>query len=324
MVFQPAFPDVLQRFEFIRPVLILRVLEPFQLPILGVLQLRRELQQAWRVLRDTGHPAAAAAGKLLRPQQPDDPVLLQHVQQPSPALVLRPASDLQGAITEQQTIALPVLLFGSGLQGLEALLALVEEWGRLGFYNGGGRFVLEQVAVVDACGTLRPYWSAGTPRPEELPEITDAAWWLEQQPWIGGDVCLEISTPMRLLRRGRPLFKASSGDFLPYLLRRVQTMLAIHAGVDLSDEISLLRERCGQVAASSGLLRWQDWRTLNRPAAVQPVGGLLGRLNLPTKEFPDLLWVLHLGRLLNVGKGAAYGAGQYRLHDSVERGPATR
>ena len=316
MAYQPDFPDILKELEFVQLFLRLRVQDGFTLPPWGMLQLRRELQQAGRLLSDRGHPAAPAANALLKPRLPDDPVLLRQVQQPPPAVVFQPDPRLQGTIADGQLIELPVLLCGAGLQAFWALLALIEEWGRLGVFNGAGRFVPEQIKVLDAAGRRRRYWEHGGPRPTELPPMTDAAWWLEQQPGIDEFLIVEVLTPLRLMRHGKPLFRASFEDLWPFLLRRVQTVLKVHADVDLLGETRYLLDRGMQLGQNCGQLRWQDWRVLRGPTRMQPVGGLLGCLTLPSEELHDLIWVLQLGTLLNLGKGASYGAGRYCLKSS--------
>jgi hypothetical protein len=60
-------------------------------------------------------------------------------------------------------------------------------------------------------------------------------------------------------------------------------------------------------------LRWQDWRTLEGGVAAQELGGIIGSVRLEGENLQSLFGILRVGSLMNVGKGAAFGAGCFRL-----------
>ncbi len=309
-------PAELQRVEYAQLYFHFEVCDYFDLPQLGLLQLRRELLQGVRQLRETGEEQLAAQlDRLLQPDFPVDPALRRIVQKPAPALVLSPAVDDFGLIVPQQRLVLPVLFLGDGLQGIAAFRRLLVKLGQQGLYAGTGQFRLDGIEAADNSGLRAMLWVSGEPETELTPPINDLFWWLQRQAGFTERLLLEVQAPLRLLRQNKPQFKIDFTELLPFVLRRVTAMLACHCGVELvADPVGLLRQ-AAEVEVVSNQLRWQDWRTLQAAEGAQDFGGLLGTLELRGPALADLQWLLQLGSLLNIGKGAAYGAGRYSLQN---------
>lgn len=312
MSYLPPVPDELQQVEYVKIYFHLRLIEYFDLPQWGLLQLRRELLQAVRLLADWGDPAEAEQlRQLLQPALPSDPLLRRQAKQPAPAFVISPAAELQGLFEPQQIIVLPVLFFGRGCQQIESFVSLLQQLGRQGLYNGTGTFELEAVESEDAAGVRMMHWSGGRQVPFSA-SVSDLFWLLERQQWDRGTLALDVVSPLRLLRKKKPLFKVSFDDLLPYLLRRVFALLACHAGVEVCEDQQFYLQQGQKVEVVCNSLKWHDWRKLQGDRE-QDLGGVLGRLQLSGAGLDELFWLLQLGCLFNIGKGAAYGAGQYRL-----------
>ncbi|NOY13011.1 MAG: CRISPR system precrRNA processing endoribonuclease RAMP protein Cas6 [Deltaproteobacteria bacterium] len=317
MSYLPPLPPELQRVEYVQLYLHLQINESFDLPRLGLLQLRRELRQLLRTFEVWGGEGDAAQLRLLlQPPLPVDPLVRRQVQQPAPAFVMAPDPDLYGPIKAQQRLVLPVLFIGRGLQQIDLFISLLQQLGQQGLYHGRGRFVLEGLEAEDASGVRAMLWTGGRTGPI-LPPVSDLHWWLERQTLNVEQVTLEVISPLRLLQQKKPLFKATFSDLFPFILRRVSAMLACHAGVEVIKNPRYLHDLAGQVAVVENCLRWQDWRHLAGADRGQDLGGLLGTLQLTGHQLAEIFWVLQLGSRLNIGKGAAYGAGQYRLKGSV-------
>ncbi len=312
MSYLPPLPVELQQVEYVKMYFHLQLKEYFDLPQWGLLQLRRELQQALRLLTDWGESTEAERlQQLLQPPLPDDPLLRRLAKKPAPAFVLSPAADLYGLFEPQQIIVLPVLFFGFGCRQIEPFISLLQQLGRQGLYNGAGKFQLEAVESEDAAGVRMLHWSQGRQAPFDAP-IGDLYWLLEQQLWEGETLTLDVITPLRLLQKKKPLFKVTFEDLISYLLRRVFSLLACHAGVEICEDQQFCLQHAQKVEVLSNRLQWRDWRRLEGEDG-QNLGGVLGQLQLAGAGLGELFWLLQLGSLFNVGKGAAYGAGQYRL-----------
>ena len=90
-------------------------------------------------------------------------------------------------------------------------------------------------------------------------------------------------------------------------------MLSSHAGVELRINSSQLIASAAKIEMVENSLVWQDWRMLQCSSGSQGIGGLLGDLTITGDKMAELLWILQLGTMFNCGRGATYGAGQYRL-----------
>ncbi|HKK01810.1 MAG TPA: hypothetical protein VJ955_06540, partial [Desulfuromonadales bacterium] len=91
------------------------------------------------------------------------------------------------------------------------------------------------------------------------------------------------------------------------------SMAYAHCGVELVDAAASLLTASSRVGVLSNRLTWQDWRRVDSHAESPGFGGIVGELDLGGETLEELLWVLQLGELLNLGKGASYCAGHYRL-----------
>jgi len=306
-------PAELQQVEYAQLYFHLEISSAFELPPLGLLQLRRELVQAAGRLHQAGAAGAAQIKTLLQPPIADDPLLRKQFKKPAPGFVLRPDPARQGVCESKQRIILPVLLLGNAVGRLQYLLTLFEELGQQGLYHGDGQFRLAAVETEDGGGRRMTLWHEAEEKIDLQLQINDLYWWLLRQPLLGTAVEIEFVSPLRLLRHGKPLFQVDFADFFPYLLRRVTSVLACHAGIEPVGDSAGLIELAGRIANLSNRLRWFDWRRLTGEARQQDLGGLLGTLRIAGPELAEIAWLLQLGQLFQVGKSATYGAGQYHL-----------
>lgn len=307
-------PAELQHVEYVQLYFHLELCDYFDLPPLAVLQLRRELLQAHRAIRDSGLVGLATKlQNLLRPAPPADPRLRRQVQTPAPGLVLRPDISLHGLIEPKQRIVLPVLFIGTAILQIEAFCRLLEQLGSQGLFKGAGRFRLEAVESEDASGVRAMLWMREEGARRLTPPISDLLWWLERQSPESERLRLEVITPLRVLKQGKPLFRTTFSELFPFLMRRVSGLLAVHAGVEVVANPGYLCTLAEAVEEVDNRLLWNDWRDLQQQDGSQELGGLSGSLELHGGALIDLYWLLQLASLFGCGKGAAYGAGQLRL-----------
>ncbi|SHI51732.1 Uncharacterized conserved protein [Malonomonas rubra DSM 5091] len=313
MNYLPPLPEQLQQVEYSKLYFYLQFQEYFDLPQWGLLQLRREFQQALKALESWGRCSETDQIKnLLQPQISNDPLIRRQAQKPSPAFVLLPDPQSKGLFQPQQSLKLPVFFLGQGIQGINAFIILLQQVGQQGLHNGNGRFVLDAVESEDGSGVRSMEWSGGQSEFFSAP-VNNLSWLLEQQTNFAETVSLEVISPLRLLKQKKPLFKASIGELFPFIVRRVSSLLACHAGVEICDDPKRYIQLAQQIEEIENALQWRDWRRLKNDHQAQDVGGLMGSLLLSGEHLSELFWYLQMGSLFNVGKGAAYGAGQFTL-----------
>jgi CRISPR/Cas system endoribonuclease Cas6 (RAMP superfamily) len=113
---------------------------------------------------------------------------------------------------------------------------------------------------------------------------------------------IKFLTPLRLMQSGAPLYSPSFPALAGALFRRVSSLAYYYGGVELDCDFKRLAEKSRDVKCDNSDLKWINWG-----GALQ---GVVGRVSL-SGELDELLPFLHLGELLNVGKGASYGMGSY-------------
>jgi hypothetical protein len=118
-----------------------------------------------------------------------------------------------------------------------------------------------------------------------------------------GEISLQLLTPLRLLHNGRPLRSPEFSALAGALFRRVSALAYYYGGVELDHDFKWLAMKSREIGSSSQL----EWTSFG--GSLQ---GCTGKLVF-TGELEDFLPFLRLGELLNVGKGAAYGMGSYRI-----------
>lgn len=281
----------------------------------GLLQLRRELHRTARALFALeGNEAVAQAAfqALFDPPLPVDPVAQRRYQRPGPPFVLaiNPASagDYQAGDQWQ----LKVLFWGQGAQSAGDFARVLQTLARAGFGPGIAGGELVAIETEDATEERFRIWREGQPLLRLTPVFCELDWWLTE--WHQGcDWRLELLTPARVLSAGRPLFRPNLTKLFPFVLRRVTSMCYAHCGLELLSDPKPLLQAAALVQERENTLLWTDWRALDRGAEVFDLGGLMGGLTLCGAAVEEIAWVLQVGSLLNLGKGAAFGAGAWKL-----------
>lgn len=287
--------------------------ERFSLNQADMLRLRREL---WPVASHTlGGRSSERFRVLFDPPLSTDPVAMRRFQRPSPPFVLLPAPGLMEDLEVGDRLEIAVSFWGRGIQLLGDFALVLQALGKIGFHRGQGLFELVAIEAEDAAGHRSPLWREGSSLHSLTPPVNEVGWWLRR----GGEpdaVLLEFLTPARLLSQGRPLFKLDFRRLFPFILRRVTSMLYAHCGREVVDDPVHLLAVASQVHEVQNALCWQDWRILEGPGQAQDLGGVGGSVRLEGEELAVALGILRLGTLMNVGKGSAFGAGRFRLHDA--------
>ncbi len=286
-------PPWLDRLDCAQVNFVLTLEEEVELPALALLQLRRELSSALEELeKQFGGQIAGLVSHLLFPAPAIDPVVRRQTQKPPAAVILSPPAVMPGSFASGHQFKLPTLFIGDGVVGIEVFTLLLQVLGQRGIYKGQGRF--------------------GLSLDRSIPNIVPLSWLLQQQPFSSNKAKLDIVTPMRLLNKGKPLFRFDFNSFFSALQRRITNLACAH-GQSVHDSDDQLNELAATIVCCDKSLQWQDWRRLEQGIKGQGIGGLTGTLTLSGDALAELWWLFELGALLQVGKGASYGFGRFRL-----------
>ncbi len=279
--------------------------EDFLLPAYALLRLRRELSRVLKsdFSRSLSHSEFRT---LLLPNLPTDPVLLRRVQQPAPGFILRIDSLHPQKYVAGDQLTLHVCFFAQGMLLVESFTRLLEALGPVGLCGKAGRFHLESIDEDSGDSVARELWNGG--EFSIAPTISDLSQHFDVL--IGTSVKFEFMTPARLLKNSRPLFRSGFDEIFPFILRRVTGMLATWADLEDVFDTGHLLESAATLVESENRLHWQDWRPLQKH---EDAGGLSGSVVLRGNKLEELWPLLVIGELFGIGKGAAFGAGRYRL-----------
>jgi len=115
-------------------------------------------------------------------------------------------------------------------------------------------------------------------------------------------VTIDFTTPLRLLHKGIPLREIGFNAVAGAMFRRVSSMAYYYGGEELSHDFKWLAERSREITCSRSALNWK-----NHGGGLQGVEGTVTFCG----ELAEFIPFLALGSRLNIGKGSAYGMGNY-------------
>lgn len=303
----PAYPSALAAAELALVRFDLELLTACTLEIENLLGLRRLLHQAAAILP----PPRRAV--LLEPPLSDDPVALRRFQKPAPPFVIRSVAALAGDYHEGDCLPLEVLFLGAGTLTVGDFMTVLQNLGAHGLASGRGRFELIKTQIQGVDGKWRAFRRDRRETAELAPELVRVDQWLDRTWPDALPLQLELTTPTRLVAGGRTLRRPRFTQLLPFMLRRISSMLHAHCYIEPVVEPGMLLEAAARIEAEWLEIHWVDWREIENDRSNGSIGGLTGRLRLAGPELEDLLWVVLLATLFGIGKGAAYGAGGCRL-----------
>lgn len=304
-------PAQLEGVEFSQLQFDLQFEEAFRFSPATCLQLRRELWQLAERM-PASHDKSAACRSLLKPPPFADPVARRRFRQPAPGFVITPPVTAGVDLEAGDELKLTVQFFGQIRSQVPLFIELLKALGPRGIAFGAGRYTLLAVKSLLMPESPQQLWNSAKPTVELNLPFQDLGWWLDRQP-CGTDVRLEVVSPLRLLQQGRPLFELTFDRMFPFVLRRVSSMLYAWGSCELQVGPAELLAVGMSVRQLDSTLSWSDWRVLQADSGSQGIGGLLGTMRLQGQELVEIGWLLQLLQLFNLGKGAAYGAGCFRL-----------
>jgi hypothetical protein len=311
------FSDILPKLRqaaYLRCHFRLEFLRPVTLPQGALLQLRREFLTALKELKEQGGDALSSRIEpLFLPPLPAAQLLRTLVKSPPPGVVL--SFDCLQAHTFQpgDSLVLTSLFIGDTITKAADFLTLLRFLGARGIYCGSGHYTVSHVQVENANGEAVDLSAEESDELLMHSPVCDFKWWLDNLAQQEEQFTIEIFSPLRLQKGGKPVFRPDVAIFVDALTRRISSLLAYYCHIDIDHGQWELDAMLSKIGLSANTLRWQDWRQLQGEGKQQKIGGVLGRLELLNCGSLDLFYLLNLGQFFNLGKSAAFGSGQYRL-----------
>ena len=226
-----------------------------------------------------------------------DPVALRRYQKPSlPFIFDLPV--LQPAPNKGSHYFIGLTLVGDAALHcpiyLAALRTLFSE-GTLGF--------LAEVVNTETTGYDDTAYEIGADGTNGLVILSDQGL-VESSCMPTSEIAVEFLSPLRLLQQGNPIRELSPSLLLRSLMRRVSSLAYYFGGVELEADFKWLSDRSAQISWENGNFRWVSWD--------RSISGLVGG-GILLGDLTEFHYFLQLGESFNVGKGAAYGLGNFTL-----------
>jgi len=296
--------------EFSLVHFLLEFQESFHFGVEEFLRLRRDLLKvAGRIF---GSSEAEQFKALFAPPLAADPEAVRRFQRPSPPFAVLAHSFHEQGLDAGDQIELTVSFWGRGCALVGNFAQALQALGQAGFHRGQGIFELVAIFAEDASGNRERIWKDSDRFQHLAPPVNEAGWWLDRT-FEPSMVVIDFITPARLISKDRPLFKLDFRRLFPFVLRRATSMVYAHCGCEVVDEPKRMLAAANEVEEVENSLYWKDWHALEGRGLSQDIGGILGSIRLTGRPLQEIYWILKLGSLLNVGKGAAFGAGCFRL-----------
>lgn len=230
---------------------------------------------------------------------PDPEAVRRYQKPPLPFVFSFPAA----AARQGETVPVGLVLVGQAANHLPAYLTALRQLFLLPELRRRVRGTLCSVVSSDLAGTCHELLSADGRTTLDRVLLLSAA--DLTAPATGGqDFILNLRTPLRLLRDGRPLRQLAAPALMGALFRRISALAYYYGEITLPHDFKSLALLSQELLLTAGSCQWTDWGS--------GVQGLLGRFTLGG-DLDDFLPFLLLGELLHVGKGASYGMGEYSL-----------
>ncbi len=311
---EPVLPQELQQVDFARVRFVLEFQETCSLDAARFLGLRSQLNSvAKRFYAEQDAVGRRRYKALFDPEAGSDPVAVRKFQKPAPPFVVLLAPFAPYTADAGDCFALELLFLGTSIPLIGDFLSVLSQLGRAGLNESSGRFVVVEAFASGEDDVSQSIWRADVPVESIAPPLDTLGSWIERQDPHSGLLSLTFNTPTRLLSGGRLLRRPDFVQLFPFMLRRVTSMLYAHADCEPWVDIDALFQMAREVEVCRRSFLWQDWKELGRNRSIRQIGGFTGTLCLDGDALGEIFWVIAAAGLLGVGKGAAYGAGRFRL-----------
>ncbi len=131
----------------------------------------------------------------------------------------------------------------------------------------------------------------------------------------GQPLRLRLRTPARLKSGGQLERTLPFGLLVRSLLRRLADLIQFHCAARLELDFGAWARAAAQIPCVEERLHWQDWeRYSRRQDTHMRLGGVVGEVAYGG-DWAPFAPLVRLGEVVHVGKGTAFGLGQYEVMD---------
>ena len=274
------------------------------------------------------------------PPPHDTKIMRKYKAAPHPFLIEPPADRRRGYKTGDELL-FRFILIGRAIDYLPYFVYSFDELGSIGIGKGRAKYELlsvscDETIIYDSeSKTLKPFKSSTLSlipslslrgEAEAISRVkpgTDLKGQSQDLPTgqsemvesgLSRSLKLSFLSPTRILYNGHLTLDLEFHIFIRNLLRRLALLSYFHCGEDPSAwDFKGLIGQAEQVKVKEHRLQWHDWeRYSGRQDTRMKMGGFVGKITFEGIIEP-FIQLIRAGEVLHVGKGTAFGLGQYRI-----------
>ncbi|NVN98421.1 MAG: CRISPR system precrRNA processing endoribonuclease RAMP protein Cas6 [Geobacteraceae bacterium] len=242
-----------------------------------------------------------ACNAIFGQQLATDPYALRRFQKPPLPFAFRVSVESLKSRNPSE-IELQLAIVGDGISHLEPLVKAVQRVIENPSGQSGWQLSCVEASAADGSKTLLPL-SAPLAGFSFLPILTFGELMTANAP-SSAKIKLSFHTPLRLLQNGSPLRQPAFSAIAGALFRRISSLAYYYGREELTHDFKWLAEQSREVGPLSSAVQW-----VSRGGTLHGIEGTLSFKGDLTEFMP----FIELGSRLNLGKGAAYGAGSFTV-----------
>jgi len=223
---------------------------------------------------------------------------------PHPYILVPPLEEKNHYETGEQ-FSFELLILGKYVEALPYFIFTFEELGKKGFKRNNGTFKIKNLYQND-------HSIYNDNKLNFKPQKLDI---IELKSKYSPAIEIKLITPLRLLRKGKPVNNPDFYEFFMAALRRAELLLYYYSNTKIDEimDVKKLIEQARKVKLYKPEFYWYNWeRYSNRQKKKISLSGIKGSFFL--KDLPeDIFAILKFGEIFHLGKNTAFGLGKYEI-----------
>ena len=217
-----------------------------------------------------------------------------------------------------EVFSFTLTLVGKSIDSLPYCVYSMIRLGEAGIGKTRGKFKLIAVKEIDAqnniCQPIYEHDTLNMPRKRlsfDIAEKLTSQYFKETN-----KISLKFISPLRIKYRNKICDHADFHIIIRSLIRRLSNLAYFHCNSQSDLQFKEIIEKAHSIEIANNNMAWYDWeRYSTRQKDWMNLGGIIGDITYEG-NIKDFIPILIMGSWVNIGKGTAFGLGNYTLLDT--------
>ncbi|MCX7974431.1 MAG: CRISPR system precrRNA processing endoribonuclease RAMP protein Cas6 [Candidatus Aminicenantes bacterium] len=250
------------------------------------------------------------------PPRDQKPIVLDKYEAIPKPFVIEPPKEEKNVYNRGERLNFNLILIGRAINYLPFFIIAFDALGQQGLGQKKGKFCLKEIKKGDTLlySDDKKMLKIVEPEVVAIPYYINLEKAHEPESNEEEQITVEFVTPLRLKYQRDLVVLPEFHILIRNIMRRLWLLYYFHVEMkEPSWNHRQLIEAAKEIKIKENSLKWYDWeRYSGRQKAKMLLGGLVGRIIYRGKIKP-FLPLLEAGQILHVGKGTAFGLGEYRI-----------